>query len=184
MPVYEFEGKRPQVARSAFVYPEATIIGDVIVGEGCYIGPGARIRGDWGAVVIGAFSNIQENCVIHSAPEVVTRLAARSHIGHGSILHGPVLDEHVVVGMGAVIMDNVSIGSGCFIGAGALITAGSVIPPGRLYVGVPARDSGAVSNKMAEFLAYATSLYMELPVRCFGGLQEVALADVRTDLNS
>ena len=179
MPVYEFEGKRPQVAKSAFVYAEATLIGDVVIGEGCYIGPGAQIRGDWGGVVIGPSSNIQENCVIHSAPDVVTRLAARSHIGHGSILHGPVLDEHVVVGMGAIIMDKVTIGSGCFIGAGALITAGTVIPPGRLYLGVPARDSGAVSAKMAEFLDYATSLYMELPGRCFEGLREVALADVR-----
>ena len=67
MPVYEFEGKRPRIAASAFVYPEATIIGDVVIGEGCYIGPGARIRGDWGAIVIGANSNIQENCIIHSA---------------------------------------------------------------------------------------------------------------------
>ena len=181
MPIYEFEGKRPQLSKSAFVYPEATIIGDVIIGEGCYIGPGARIRGDWGAVVIGPSSNIQENCIIHSAPEVVTRLAARSHIGHGSILHGPVMDEHVVVGMGAIIMDNVTIGRGCFIGAGALITAGSIIPAGRLYIGVPARDIGAVSENMAEFLAYATSLYMELPARCFKGLREINPADVFTD---
>ena len=178
MPVYEFEGKRPRVAKNAFVYPEATIIGDVFIGEGCYIGPGARIRGDWGAVVIGSYSNIQENCIIHSAPAVVTHLASRSHIGHGSILHGPVLDEHVVVGMGAIIMDSVTIGSGCFIGAGALITAGTVIPPQRLYMGIPARDCGAVSDKMAKYLEYATSIYMELPQRCLNGLQEIDFKDV------
>ncbi len=177
MPVYEFEEKRPRVAKSAFVYPEATIIGDVSIGEGCYIAPGARIRGDWGTVIIGPYSNIQENCIIHSAPEVVTRLASRSHIGHGSILHGPILDEHVVVGMGAIIMDNVTIGSGCFIGAGAIITAGTVIPAGRLYMGIPARDCGAIPDKMAKYLEYATSLYMELPQRCSKGLQEIDFAD-------
>lgn len=175
MPFYEFEGKRPQVAKSAFVYPEATIIGDVTIGEGCYIGPGARIRGDWGGVVIGPFSNVQENCIIHSAPDVVCRLAARSHIGHGSILHGVVLDEHVVVGMGAIIMDDVTIGSGCFIGAGALVTAGTKIPPGRLYTGIPARDRGPANE---EYLEYATSFYIKLPPRCFDGLKEIPFEDV------
>lgn len=179
MPVYEFEGKRPQISKSAFVYPEAIIIGDVIVEKGCYIGPGACIRGDWGSVVVGPSSNVQENCVIHSAPDVVTSLAARSHIGHGSILHSVVLGEHVVVGMGAIIMDNANIGSGCLIGAGALVTAGTVIPPGRLYAGIPATDKGEVSKEMAEYLNYATSLYMGLPARCFKGLQEISLECVR-----
>jgi len=129
MPIYEFEGKRPHIDASAFVSPEATVIGDVTIGKGCYIGPGARLRGDWGAIRVGPFSNIQENCVIHAAPDDTVILAERSHIGHGAILHGPVLEEHVVVGMGAIIMDGVKIGAGSCIGAGALVTAGTVIPP-------------------------------------------------------
>lgn len=178
MPVYEFEGKRPRIAASAFVYPEATIIGDVVIGEGCYIGPGARIRGDWGAVVIGANSNIQENCIIHSAPDAVTLLAERSHVGHGSILHGPVLEEHVEIGMGAIIMDNVRIGAGSCIGAGALVTAGTIIAPGRLYIGVPAKDAGEITLEMSKYMDYATGVYIKLPPRCLKGLVQLDIKDV------
>jgi phenylacetic acid degradation protein len=173
MPVYEFEGKRPVIASNSFVYPEATIIGNVIIGEGCYIGPGARIRGDWGAVIIGAYSNIQENCIIHSAPDVTTLLGEKSHIGHGSILHGPVLEEHVVVGMGAIVMDDVKIGAGSCIAAGALVTAGTTIEPSRLYVGVPAKDAGEITEEMRKYMEYATGIYMKLPQRCFKGLVEI-----------
>lgn len=178
MPVYAFEGKRPRIDPTAFVYPEATIIGDVVIKKECYVGPGARLRGDWGAMVIGAFSNVQENCIIHTAPNVTTVLGERSHIGHGAILHGPMLAEHVVVGMGAIIMDDVKIGAGSCIGAGALVTAGTVIPPGRLFVGVPARDRGAIDREMEEYLAYATGVYIALPPRCFNGLVELNLQDV------
>jgi len=171
MPLYEFEGKRPRIAESAFVYPEAVIIGDVVIGEGCYVGPGAMIRGDWGAIVIGAKSNIQENCVIHVAPDETALLGERSHIGHGAILHGPTLEEHVIVGMGAIIMDGAVVGAGCCIGAGALIPAGTKIPPGRLYLGSPAKDAGPISEKMEKFLEYATGVYIAQPPRLFKGLR-------------
>jgi len=78
--LYKFEGKRPLIASSAFVHPEAKIIGGVLIGESCYIGPGAVLRGDWGNIVIGAGSNVQENCVIHAAPDVTVDLGpAKSH---------------------------------------------------------------------------------------------------------
>ncbi len=178
MPIYEFEGKRPRIDPSAFIYPEATIIGDVVIGKECYIGPGARLRGDWGAMIIGPFSNIQENCIIHTAPDVTTILAERSHIGHGAILHGPMLEEHVVVGMGAIVMDDVKIGAGSCIGAGALVTAGTIIPPGRLFVGVPAKDRGEIDEEMEKYLDYATGVYIALPPRCINGLAELKLKDV------
>lgn len=178
MPIYEFEGKRPRIDPTAFIYPEATIIGDVVIGKQCYVGPGARLRGDWGAMVIGAYSNVQENCIIHTAPDVVTVLGERSHIGHGAILHGPTLEEHVVVGMGAIVMDDVKIGAGSCVGAGALITAETVIPPGRLYVGVPAKDRGEIDPEMEKYLEYATGVYIALPPRCFDGLAELSLGDV------
>ncbi len=178
MPIYEFEGKRPRIDATAFIYPEASIIGDVVIGKGCYIGPGARLRGDWGTIVVEPYSNVQENCVIHSAPDITTMLAERSHIGHGAILHGPVLEEHVVVGMGSIIMDDVKIGAGSCIGAGALVTAKTIVPPGRLFIGVPARDAGEIDLEMEKYLEYATRVYIELPPRCLKGLVQLDLKDV------
>lgn len=173
MAIYEFEGHRPQIGSTTFVHPEATIIGQVIIGEGCYIGPGARLRGDWGAVIIGDGSNIQENCVIHMKPGAVVRLGPRSHIGHGAILHGPRLGEHVVVGMGAIIMDGVEIGDGACIGAGALVTAGSMIRENKLVLGVPAKEVADIDNKLSAHLEWATGEYLALPPRCFQGLKEI-----------
>ncbi|MGI5876415.1 MAG: gamma carbonic anhydrase family protein [Dethiobacteria bacterium] len=181
MAIYEFEGRRPRIDATAFVYPEATIIGDVVIGKGCYIGPGACLRGDWGSIVVGDFSNIQENCVIHSAPNITTVLGKKNHIGHGAILHGPVLEEHVVVGMGAIVMDDVKIGAGCCISAGAVVTARTVSPPGRLLVGVPAKDHGKVDLEMENYLQYGTSLYIALPPRCYKGLVPLDLKDVLTE---
>lgn len=178
MSIYEFEGKKPRISSTAFIYPEATIIGDVTISDGCYVGPGAIIRGDWGAVFIGPGSNIQENCVIHSAPDITTFLAERSHIGHGSILHGPVLEEHVVIGMGAIVMDDVKIGANSCIAAGALVTTGTQIPSQSLLIGVPAQNVGEISEKMHRHLEYATELYMALPSRCFEGLRQLSLEEV------
>lgn len=178
MSIYEFEGKRPRIDASAYISPEATIIGDVVIGKGCYIAPGARLRGDWGSIIVGAYSNIQENCVIHAAPDETAVLGERSHIGHGAILHGPVLEDHVTVGMGAIVMDGVKIGTGSCIGAGSLVTAGSVIPPGRLFVGVPAKDRGKIDEEMEKYLQWGTGVYIALPPRCFKGLTLLDMKDV------
>ena len=85
MPLYEFEGKRPKVGETSFVHPAAVLVGGVTIGENCYIGPGAVLRGDFGYVEIGDGSNVQENAVIHTFPEQTARLAKDSHIGHGAI---------------------------------------------------------------------------------------------------
>ncbi|MCL6611421.1 MAG: gamma carbonic anhydrase family protein [Peptococcaceae bacterium] len=178
MAIYEFEGKCPSIGKGSYIHPEATIIGDVVMGEGCYVGAGARIRGDWGSIVIGPGSNIQENCVIHVYPGETARLGPRSHIGHGAILHTPKLGEHVLVGMGAIIMDWAEIGDGCCVGAGALITERTVIPPNKLVLGAPARVAGEISEKMRRFLETATGFYLALPPRCLNGMREIRLEDV------
>lgn len=178
MAIYEFEGKRPSIGKGSFIHPGATIIGDVKMGEGCYVGAGACIRGDWGAVEIGPSSNIQENCIIHVFPGETAKLGPRSHVGHGAILHTPKLGEHVLVGMGAIIMDWADIGDGCCIGAGALITERTVIPPNKLVLGAPAKVAGDVNDSMRQFLDMATGFYMALPPRCLGNMKEIKLEDV------
>ncbi|AGL03089.1 gamma carbonic anhydrase family protein [Desulfoscipio gibsoniae] len=181
MGIYQFEGKKPSIGKGTYVHPDATIIGDVTIGEGCYIGPGACIRGDWGAIVIGSGSNIQENCVIHVFPGETALLGPRSHIGHGSILHTPTLGEHVLVGMGAIIMDWAEIGDGCCIGAGALVTEKTVIPPNKLVLGVPAKVVAEISDKMRQSLNDATAYYLALPPRCHRGMVEVTLEECQID---
>lgn len=166
MAVYSFEGKVPVIAPSAFVHPEATLIGEVTIGEGCYVGPGARLRGDLGPIIIGPGSNIQDNCVMHClAPHLPVKLGPNCHIGHGAILHSAVLGVHVTVGMGAIIMDQATIGDECLIGAGALVTAGTVIPPGKKVLGVPARIVGDVPPEMRQRLTENTGVYHDLARR-------------------
>jgi len=178
MAIFEFEGKRPSIGKGSYIAPEATIIGDVTLGEGCYVAAGARIRGDWGKITIGAGSNIQENCIIHSSPGCKAVLGPRSHIGHGAILHTPKLAEHVLVGMGAIIMDNVSIGDGCLIGAGALVLENTIIPPYKLVVGSPAKIVADLSEKAQRNLYEATSHYLALPARCHKGIRQISLEEV------
>lgn len=175
MAVYEFEGRRPKIDPTAFIHPEATVIGDVVIGANCYIGPGARLRGDWGSIRIGEGSNIQENCIIHVAPGKMACLSTDSHIGHGAVLHGPTLEEHVVVGINAVILDNALIGAGSCVGAGAVVLANSNIPPKSLVMGVPGKVVSEVSPKLAENLKAGTKLYQTLPKRCYDTLKQIDL---------
>ncbi len=178
MAIYEFEGKRPSIGKGSYIHPEATIIGDVQMGEGCYVGAGARIRGDWGSIKIGSYSNIQENCVIHVHPGAAAVMGDRSHVGHGAILHTPNLGEHVLIGMGAIVMDWVSIGDGSCVAAGALVTEKTHIPPCKLAVGMPAKVVNDISDKMRQSLDEATGYYMALPPRCLPALKEVSLEEV------
>ncbi|MHB8156185.1 MAG: gamma carbonic anhydrase family protein [Desulfocucumaceae bacterium] len=175
--LYEFEGKRPSIGKGSYIHPQATIIGDVRIGQGCFIGAGARIRGDWGSIEIGDQSNIQENCVIHVYPGQSAVLGPRSHIGHGAILHTPVLGAHVLVGMGAIIMDWANIGDGCCIAAGSLVTEKMEVPPNKLVLGMPAKVAGDISENMRQMLEAATGFYMALPPRCLGTMREVSIEE-------
>lgn len=178
MAIYEFEGKRPSIGKGSYIAQEATIIGDVTLGEGCYVAAGARLRGDWGKITIGAGSNLQENCIVHTYPGCEAVLGPRSHIGHGAILHTPKLGEHVLVGMGAIIMDNARIGDGCLIGAGALVLENAIIPAKKLVVGTPAKIIADLSETTQKSLDEATGFYLALPARCHKGIQQIALEDV------
>ena len=105
--IYEFEGFKPVVPASSFVHPQAAVTGNVILGEHVYIGPGAAIRGDWGQITIGDGCNVQENCTIHMFPGVEVILEEGAHIGHGAIIHGAHVGKNCLVGMNAVLMDEV-----------------------------------------------------------------------------
>ena len=165
MPLYEFEGKRPKIGDSSFIHPDAVLIGGVNIGEGCWVSAGAVLRGDWGKIVVGDGSNIQDNVIIHVKPDHVALLARDSHVGHGAILHGPKLEENVLVGMGAIILDNVKIGRNAIIAAGAVVLENQVIPAGKLVAGSPARIVRDLTPDALDRKRWGTSMYQTLPKR-------------------
>jgi len=173
MAIYEFEKKKPEIHESAFIYPEAVIIGNVQIGAGVYVGAGAVIRGDWGRIEIGEGSNIQENCVIHARPDDTAVLGPSSHIGHGAILHGPRFGHHVLIGMGAIVHDDVEMGDGVIVASGAVVRQGMKVPGRKVVVGVPARISGDVSDELAKHWEWGTKLYQGLPPRCHESLRKI-----------
>jgi carbonic anhydrase/acetyltransferase-like protein (isoleucine patch superfamily) len=122
-----------------FIAPTATVIGDVLLDEGVSVWFGAVIRADRDVIVIGADSNIQDNAVVHESPGFPVRVGTQVSVGHGAILHGCQIDDRVLVGMGAILMNGVMVGEGCLIGAGAVVTEGTKIPPHSLVLGIPGR---------------------------------------------
>jgi phenylacetic acid degradation protein len=170
--IYEIDGVRPVIDASSFVHPDATIIGDVRIGGGCYIGPGASLRGDFGCIEIGAGSNIQDGCVLHCFPERSCTLAANSHVSHGSTLHGCVVKEYGFIGIAAVIMDGAVIGENSMVGAMAFVKAGFEVPPETLVAGIPAKIVRELGETERAFKRTGVETYQELARRSLATLRE------------
>lgn len=168
---YSFKGQKPVVHPSSFVHPQAVVTGNVIIGRDCYIGPGAALRGDWGQIIIEDGCNVQENCTIHMFPGVTVLLKEGAHIGHGAIIHGATIGKNCLVGMNAVVMDNVELGDDCIIGALSLVKEGEKIPYRSLVAGNPGRIIKKVSDEMIAWKTEGTKLYQQLPAECFKGLK-------------
>ena len=172
----------PVVHESAFVHPNATVTGNVIIGRDCYIGPGAAIRGDWGQVIIEDGCNVQENCTIHMFPGVTVLLKEGSHIGHGAVVHGATIGRNCLVGMNAVIMDNVLLGDECIVGALSFLKADGVFERRSLIVGNPAKKIKEVSDEMIRWKTEGTALYQQLPKQLFNSWKECEpLRSIPTD---
>ncbi|MEO6252712.1 MAG: transferase hexapeptide repeat family protein [Ferruginibacter sp.] len=165
--IYEFKGYKPVIHESSFIHPQSAVTGNVIIGKDCYIGPGAAIRGDWGQIIIEDGCNVQENCTIHMFPGVTVILKAGAHIGHGAIIHGANIGKNCLVGMNAVIMDNVLLGDECIVGALSFIKADEVFENRSLIVGNPAKKIKAVTDEMISWKTDGTMLYQQLPKDMF-----------------
>jgi carbonic anhydrase/acetyltransferase-like protein (isoleucine patch superfamily) len=169
--IYRFKEHIPVVDPSAFIHPLAAVTGNVVIGKDVYVGPGAAIRGDWGGIVIEDGCNVQENCTIHMFPGITVRLEKGAHIGHGAIIHGAFIGRNCLIGMNAVIMDEVEIGEECIIGALTFIKAGEKIARRSLMAGNPARLIREVSDEMIKWKTDGTTLYQKLPAECFDSLR-------------
>jgi phenylacetic acid degradation protein len=165
MPAYEFEGVRPVVDPTAFVHPTAVLIGDVIVGPGCLVGPGASLRGDLGRLVLRRGSNVQDNCVLHSFPGRDVLVEEEGHVGHGAVLHGCTVGPNALVGMNAVVMDEATIGADSFVAAMAFVPAGTQVPPRTLVGGIPARVIRELRDEEIAWKRRGTGVYQHLARR-------------------
>lgn len=171
--IYEFKGFIPVVHESSFIHPQAAVTGNVIIGKNVYVGPGAAIRGDWGEIIIEDGCNVQENCTIHMFPGKTMVLKTGAHIGHGAIIHGANIGANSLIGMNAVIMDDVTVGDECIVGALSFIKAGTQIPNRKMVVGNPAEIIKEVSDEMIDWKTKGTALYQQLPKECYDTLKAV-----------
>jgi len=161
--IYQFNNIIPVVDPSSFIHPQACVTGNVTIGKNVYVGPGAAIRGDWGQIIIEDGCNIQENCTIHMFPGVTVLLKEAAHIGHGAVIHGATIGRNCLIGMNAVIMDNVQLGDECIVGALSFVKADEVFENRSLIVGNPAKKIKDVSDEMLQWKTEGTKLYQQLP---------------------
>ena len=174
MPIYEFEGRRPTIATSAFVAETAIIIGDVRLAEDVYIGHGAILRGDYGTIDIKSQSAVEEGAILHINPGAVCRIGHRVTIGHGAKLHCLELADSAVVGIGSILSFNVKIGEWSIVAEGAVVPNGKIIPPGVIVAGNPACEIGKVNDRHRKFWNYGKDIYVDLAARYPTGCRRIS----------
>ncbi|HLR82712.1 MAG TPA: transferase hexapeptide repeat family protein [Paenalcaligenes sp.] len=163
--VFSFDGLIPVVHPSSFIHPNATLIGDVIIGAGCYVGPGAVLRGDFGRIVLKAGSNVQDNCIAHCYPDADVIVEEDGHVGHGVILHGCIIGKNAMVGMNSVVMDHAVVGENAIVGAMAFVKTAQEIPANHLAVGTPARILRELSDQELQWKKEGTEVYQWLAMK-------------------
>ena len=180
--VYSINGVTPVVDPTAYVHPSAVLIGDVIVGARCYIGPCASLRGDFGRIEIRAGANLQDSCVAHGFPGTDTIVGEDGHIGHCAVLHGCVVERNALVGMNAVVNDNAVIGESAIVAAMAFVKAKMIVPPRVLVAGMPARVVRDLTETEVAWKIEGTQSYQALTRRSLATMRATtALAAVEPD---
>jgi carbonic anhydrase/acetyltransferase-like protein (isoleucine patch superfamily) len=143
------KGIHPKFGENCFIAPNATIVGDVVTGSDCSFWFNCVVRGDVNSIRIGNMVNIQDGAVIHCTFQKTTvSIGNNVSIGHNAIVHGCRISDNVLVGMGAIVMDNCEIGSNTIIAAGAVVTEGTIVPPGCIFAGVPAKKIKDISEEL------------------------------------
>jgi len=162
MAIYQYGERIPQIGSSSYISDTAVVIGDVVIGDGCYIGHGAILRGDYGSIKIGDGTAIEENAVVHIRPDGLSEFEERVTVGHGAIIHGKLIKSYAVIGLGAVIGFDVIVGRQSIVAEGCVVPNGKVIPDEKIVAGVPFKIIGDIMEKHKKFWAYGKQLYIDL----------------------
>jgi carbonic anhydrase/acetyltransferase-like protein (isoleucine patch superfamily) len=175
MAIYALGDRKPSLPGKGryWVAPNAAVIGDVALGEDCGIWFGATLRGDNERISIGARSNIQEGCTLHTDMGFPLRIGEDCTVGHNAILHGCVIGDGSLIGMGAIVLNGAIVGRGCLIGAGALVTEGKTFADGSLVLGSPARVARALDPGAIAALRFSAAHYVENARRFAAGLRQI-----------
>jgi phenylacetic acid degradation protein len=180
--IFSIDGIVPVVHPSAFLHPTAVLIGDVVVGAGCYVGPNASLRGDFGRVILEEGSNLQDTCVMHSFPGMDTVVEANGHIGHGAVLHGCRVRTNSMIGMNAVVMDDADIGDASIVAALAFVKSAERIPPRSLVLGVPGKVVRQLTDEEIAWKRRGTETYQKLAIRSLQTMQRAEpLREIEAD---
>lgn len=160
--VEQFKDKNPSISGTAFVHQTASVVGDVVLGENVSIWCGAVLRGDLNAIYVGDNSNVQDNATLHIANNNKVIIGQNVTIGHNAVVHGASIGDNTLIGMGAIILDNVVIGKNCIIGAGTLITSNKVIPDNSVVVGNPFKIIKQTTPEQVKMIADNADEYVKL----------------------
>ena len=168
--IRSYRGRTPQIPASAYIDPDAVIIGDVTIGEHSSVWPGVVIRGDVNWIRIGARTNIQDGSVLHVMKDTHPLVLGDAvTIGHGVILHGCTIESNVLIGMGSILLNGAKIGSGSIVAAGTLVPEGAIVPPGSLFMGHPGKlrraltpeDQASIEAYAARYIEYSETYKAE-----------------------
>ncbi len=163
--LFRFDGRQPQIHETAYVSETAQVIGDVDIAQDCYIGHGAILRGDYGRIVIGAGSAIEEGVIIHAPPDAVNEIGERVTVGHGAILHGSSIGNGAVVGMGAVLSIFSEVGEGAIVAEGGIVRFQQKVPANKVVGGNPAEVLRDVREGDRLLWDYGKQLYIDLAAK-------------------
>ncbi len=165
MPIYRIKDRIPSIDKSAWVAPSAEIIGDVQIGKNCYIGWGTILRGDYGTIIIGDESAIEEGVIIHARPMGATKIGFRATLGHGALVHNATIRDYALIGMRATVSDFAEVGEWAIVAEHALVPRSQSVPPGKIYAGVPAKEIGEVKERNKAELELTKQVYVDLAAR-------------------
>jgi carbonic anhydrase/acetyltransferase-like protein (isoleucine patch superfamily) len=163
--MYQFEGRKPRVGQDTFVAESALVIGDVQIGKDAYIGHGVILRGDYGTIIVGEGTAIEEGAIVHARPDDRTIFGCFVTVGHGAMIHNSEIKDYAVIGMRATISDYSVVGEWAIIGEMGLVKNSQKVPDGCVAVGVPVRVLGEVDQKQKDFWSYGKKLYIEMAHR-------------------